>query len=322
MDMVGGGPGTGAVFHVTRSPASLPTFVNDVAEAFGDYVNEQSLAHASGESVQYPLVAPEGGKGALLAEISEFTGGSDHEVYTDSAFRIPAIYLNDWPDRYIHTDHDLPANIDPTKLKRAGFIGAASAWYFANLDESGIPGLLSLLERQQLERTAVLLRRRVGAPADESDALTRFHWAYERGVIDSINRFVPLASEQAATVEGRLQTLESAYGSGGDPARAAAEGAPVYRRNPVPKGPMAVFGYDYFADHLGAERAKALELLRYQGLRGDGADYALEALNFVDGVRTVQAIRDALSAEFGPVPVGLVASYLHALEEIGVLQRN
>ncbi len=322
MDMVGGGPETGAVFHVTRSPASLPTFVNDVAEAFAEFVNEQSLAHASGEWVHYPLVAPEGGKGALLAQKSQFTGGSDHEVYTDSAFRIPAIYLNDWPDRYIHTDHDLPANIDPTKLKRAGFIGAASAWYLANLDESDIPGLSSLLERKQLERTADMVGLRAAASADESDAQTRFHWAYERGVIDSINRFVPLASEQGAALAARLRTLESAYGSGGEPTRAAAEGAPVYRRNPTPKGPMAVFGYDYLADHLGAERAKALELPRFEGLRGDGAVYALEALNFVDGVRTVQAIRDALSAEFGPIPIGHVERYLQALEEIGVLRRN
>jgi len=26
--------------------------------------------------------------------------GSDHDVYQDSSFGIPAIYLNDWPDRY------------------------------------------------------------------------------------------------------------------------------------------------------------------------------------------------------------------------------
>ena len=32
--------------------------------------------------------------------------GSDHEVYQDSAFAIPAIYFNDWPDRYIHTNLD------------------------------------------------------------------------------------------------------------------------------------------------------------------------------------------------------------------------
>ncbi len=30
MDMVGGGPETKAVFHVTRGPMSLPSFVHDV----------------------------------------------------------------------------------------------------------------------------------------------------------------------------------------------------------------------------------------------------------------------------------------------------
>ena len=321
LDMVGGGPQTKAVFHVTRSPASLPTFIGDVAEAFAEFVNQQSLAHAGGESVPYPLVAPEGGQEALLAQMSEFTGGSDHEVFTDGAFRIPSIYLNDWPDRYIHTNRDLPANIDPTKLQRAAFISAASAWYLANIDASGIDGLTALLERRQLERTARMLGRRAAVPADEASALTRFHWAYERGVIDSVERFVPLTTGQRAMLEARLEALEAAYGSGGEPGRATGEGAIVYRRNPDPKGPMAVFGYDFLVDRLGKERAKALELPNYQGSRGDGGAYALEALNFVDGSRTVQEIRDVLTAEFGPVPTGHVAAYLQALEHIGVLRR-
>ena len=53
------GPETKAVFRVTRSPASLPTFVNDVAETIAEYVNAQTLAHASGETATYPLTAPE-----------------------------------------------------------------------------------------------------------------------------------------------------------------------------------------------------------------------------------------------------------------------
>ena len=61
--------------------------------------------------------------------------GSDHDVYQDSSFGIPAIYLNDWPDRYIHTNFDTAANIDPTKLKRAAFIGAASGYFLANAIE-------------------------------------------------------------------------------------------------------------------------------------------------------------------------------------------
>ena len=109
MDMVGGGPETKAIFHVTRGPASLPSFVNDVAEHFGEFVNEQSAQFAKGTSVPYPMFAPEGGKEALQAEMAAFSMGSDHQVYTNNSFGIPAIYLNDWPDRYIHTNLDVPA---------------------------------------------------------------------------------------------------------------------------------------------------------------------------------------------------------------------
>ena len=60
MDMVGGSPETKAIFHVTRSPASLPSFVNDVAEHFGEFVNEQSAQFAGGKTVPYPLYSPRG----------------------------------------------------------------------------------------------------------------------------------------------------------------------------------------------------------------------------------------------------------------------
>src|ERR1700687_4468958 len=99
MDMVGGGPATKAVFHVTQGPRSLPSFVHDVAWAFAEFVNEQSYKFAATGSAEYPLVAPEGGKEPLQAQFSASTMGSDHDVYQDSSFGIPAIYLNDWPDR-------------------------------------------------------------------------------------------------------------------------------------------------------------------------------------------------------------------------------
>src|SRR5215831_5804281 len=125
MDMVGGGLETKAIFHVTRGPLSLPSFIHDVAWAFADWLNVQSYQFAASGNAAYPMVAPEGGKEPLRAESTAYTMGSDHDVYQDSSFAIPAIYLNDWPDRFIHTNFDSAANIDPTKLKRAAFIGAA-----------------------------------------------------------------------------------------------------------------------------------------------------------------------------------------------------
>src|SRR5579864_6130271 len=55
MDMVGGSPATKAIFHVTRGPMSLPSFVYDVGEAFGDFVNRESDLYASTGHALYPI---------------------------------------------------------------------------------------------------------------------------------------------------------------------------------------------------------------------------------------------------------------------------
>lgn len=252
MDMVGGGPATQAVFHVTRGPASLPSFVHGVAWNFAQWVNEQSYQFAATGKSAYPMLAAGGGKEPLRAESSPFSMGSDHEVYQDSSFAIPAVYLNDWPDRYIHTNLDAAANIDATKLGRVAFIGAATGYALANDDRIGVDA-----------------NTRTASPAPPSQA----------------------------DGDGRL----------------------VFTRNEKLRGPLSVFGYDYFSDHAKAAGVARPRLLDFEGPRGSGGDYAYEALNFADGKRNAQQVCDALSAEFGPVPLDLVVEYLKALEATGVV---
>ncbi|MFL6193934.1 MAG: M28 family peptidase [Thermoanaerobaculia bacterium] len=328
MDMVGGDAEvTKAVFHVTRSPKSLPTFVNDVAAAFGRFVNEQSYALAATGAAPYPLVDPEGSKRALQAEMVDFTEGSDHEVWSEGSWRVPAIYLNDWPDRYIHTHADGVANIDATKLLRAAFLGAASAWYLADLDASGMPALWEVVRRGALERTAEALARRdrlraQGEPG-EGDNLLRFHFESEEGIVRSLGRFAEPPPQVRAEAEELLAGLRRLVG--GEPVprpEGPPEGAVVYRRAASPKGPMGGFGYDYFQDHIAGQGIAAPALLKREGLWGGGGEYAYEALNLVDGRRTVREVRDALSAIYGPVPLAEVAEYLGALAKIGVLIRG
>jgi hypothetical protein len=62
------------------------------------------------------------------------------------------------------------------------------------------------------------------------------------------------------------------------------------------------------------------ELLSHEGLWGGSEEYAYEVLNFADGKRNAQEIRDAVSAEYGPLPLELVVEYLRALERIGVVE--
>lgn len=254
MDMVGGGPATQAVFHVTRGPASLPSPVHDVAWSFAQWVNAQSYGYAATGRADFPLLAVAGGKAPLRAESSLFEMGSDHEVYQDASFAIPAIYFNDWPDRYIHTNLDAAANIDATKLRRVAFIGAASGYVLAR--DGGF----------RTEPVAALV-------ADAGPAAQR-------------------------------------------------DGARVFRRNKRLLGPMSAFGYDYFSDHAKRVAIATPKLLEHSGEHADGALYAYETLNFVDGQRNAQQIRDALAAAYGDVPLALVVEYLQALARIGVVDQK
>ncbi len=322
MDMVGGGPETKAVFHVTRGPMSLPSFVYDVAEAFGEFVNEQSYQFAATGQAAYPLVAPEGGKEPLLAQMSEFSMGSDHEVYMEGSWRIPAIYLNDWPDRYIHTNMDVAANIDPTKLKRAAFIGAASGYFLARMSDAHLDGARTLLEVRSIYRAAVQRRLWSGLNPTEAANSVRAGQYYEVAVASSLAGFLGLDKNVSLMLSKTARMEASIFMFELEPAtQPAGGGLLLLRRNPAVKGSMSVFGYDYLVDKYGEERTRRLELLRYQGLRGSGGEYAYEVLNFVDGVRKAQQIRDAVSAEYGPVPLEYVLEYLRALESIGVIQK-
>jgi aminopeptidase YwaD len=321
MDMVGGGPETKAVFHVTRGPMSLPSFVHDVAWAFAEFVNEQSYKFAATGQAEYPLVAPEGGKEPLRAEYSAYTMGSDHDVYQDSSFGIPAIYLNDWPDRYIHTNFDSAANIDLTKLKRAAFIGAASGYFLAGFAHANLSSVLSLLEEDSLREAEQIKSRRKQVSECEGGELQRFQQSYVRPLAWSVSRFdVPTGETLAALArmgenidrnsDGMCAYTINILGFAG-----------AYRRTPNPKGPLAVFGYDYFAEHAKTMDIPIPKLLTYEGLWGAGEEYAYETLNFVDGSRNVLDIVHAVSAEYGPVPFGTVAEYLQALEKIGVVEQ-
>ncbi len=320
MDMVGGGPETKAVFHVTRSPMSLPTFINDVAEAFAEFVNEQSYEFAATGRAKFPLVAPEGGKEPLQARMASFSMGSDHQVYTDSSWRIPAIYLNDWPDRYIHTNFDSPAKIDPTKLLRAGFIGASSGYYLAGFGPNQQSGVLWVLDSRRLLRLGRALQRASQLSPREAANLKRQAIHYESNLLMSLERFVPMTPLRANALE-QIPRLAVVLGIAGEDAEAEGPGALVFLRNRDTRGPMSVFGYDYFQDRCGAKNVCNPRLLRFQGLWGAGGEYAYEVLNLADGTRTAQQIRDAVSAEYGPVPLELVVEYLRALEAIGLVER-
>lgn len=315
MDMVGGSPETKAVFHVTRGPMSLPSFVHHVAWALAEFVNEQSYQFAATGKTNYPFVSPEGGKEPLRAEFSTYTGGSDHDVYQDSSFGIPAIYLNDWPDRFIHTNLDTPANIDSTKLKRVAFIGAGSGYFLANLSTETAQEFSRQSDLQQIVEMEEALRRANQLPPEEAQNVLRL-WSWQSNEeLHSLDRFLGNNSTGTAGAPKMEMTLNSLGIAIGPERAASGEGLLKFARNFSIKGPMEWFGSNYFEE----ERAKRGIPPNAELLSGD---YAYEVLNFSDGKRNAQQIRDAVSAEYGPVPLEMVVEYLKALEAVGVVEQT
>lgn len=322
MDMVGGEPETKAVFHVTQGPMSLPSFVHDVAWAFADWVNEETYKYAATGKSEYPLVESEGGKAPLRAEFASYTMGSDHDVYQDSSFGIPAIYMNDWPDRYIHTNLDKPENIDATKLKRVGLIGAASGYFLAGMNVDAVPAVLEEVDSDRLKKWSEAGKRKSNLSSDEWSNLIRQNLDQALLVIQSTNRFAPNTKTNDELRYEILTPVKHLAVQAGAPKPATGDGLLIFRRKTELRGPLVVFGFDYFSEEWKKRgHATSPKLLEYEGLWGGGEAYGYEVLNFADGKRNAQEIHDAVAAEYGPVPIELVAEYLKALEEIGAVER-
>jgi hypothetical protein len=164
------------------------------------------------------------------------------------------------------------------------------------------------------------LRDRLLGSRDQ-DALRVARTAFCLGALQSLSRFVPGSVSEGALKHAAEISISPIYKDFLAKERLAGVGTSQFRRETNPKGPMGVFGFDYFETEWAKRRHTTKpKLLEYEGLWGGGEEYAYEVLNFADGKRNAQEIRDAVSAEYGPVPLELVVEYLKALEEIGVVE--
>jgi hypothetical protein len=206
MDMVGGNHEiTKAIFHITHTPASLPSFVNDVADTFGDYVIEGSRRATMTGDFSDAIFSPDGTKEMLVADHSSFTMGSDHDVYEEGSFRIPTIYMNDWPDVFIHTNNDKPENLDPTKLRRVAVIGALSGYFLAIAGPAEARRLASEVFARGAARQSDALRRALALDekllATAGNTIVSQQADQEKDALASITKLAPNDKDLSALID-------------------------------------------------------------------------------------------------------------------------
>ena len=354
MDMVGGDLFKNkSVLHVTQTPWSLPTFVTDIGATFAETIRDAATVYTEDGSHEDAAVienrdGASGTRNAFFVDETPYAEGSDHDDYDSSTIAVPSLYLRDWPDIYIHTDHDTLLQIDPTKLRRVALLGAASGYSFAGLDAAnaslqlpflaaraqqrlsqGFNRALLLTQRPDLEPQEALFEARnlLAQSLHREQAGLQSFAQYTHSHPQALISTVAALKNQAEILNGWLVQAAAARGAhdaNWTPAwRATAAAARVPRR--VGEfGPLTFQNDDVLRDRLGEERLHKVQLLRagssrFVNVQDSSALYAYEIVNFVDGKRSVADIRDAVSAEFGPIPLDIVSDYLNACEEAKIV---
>jgi aminopeptidase YwaD len=355
MDMVGGDPFKNkSIFHVTETPWSLPSFVTDVGAVFLDSIRAAASGYAAGElsadeGIVETRAAGPGTRNELIADVTPYSGGSDHDDYDSSTIAVPSLYLRDWPDIYIHTDHDTLEQIDATKLRRVALLGAASGYVYASITAQQLQTLMPFLAARAETRVAqsfASAQQFVDDPQLDANAawyesrnrLTKASQR-ERAMLQSVVDFTggpPDAAAESTKALSEQSTRFENWLGGRAKLRAATGAAPTApwatdhdaKRIPVRVGEFGPLTYQndsVLLARLGKERYGKIKLINSETTpllneHDQGELYAYEIVNFVNGKRTVGEIRDEVSAEYGPLPVSLVTDYLNACVEAIIIQ--
>jgi hypothetical protein len=355
MDMVGGDPFKNkSVFHLTGTPWSLPSFVTDVGAVFLDAIRSAASGYASGETtadtgIVETRAGGQGTRNELIADVTPYSSGSDHDDYDSSTIAVPSLYLRDWPDIYIHTDHDTLDQIDATKLRRVALLGAASGYVYASTTAQQLPKLLPFLTAQAEARLAQVFgaaqqlvddpQLEAGVAWYEARNLVNQTLQRESATLRSIVEFTggpaeadadgaKALADQATGFQKWLDKQAKFRGATGTAPTAPWASASEAKRLPIRVGEFGPLTYqndNVVLARLGKDRYAKIKLINSEAtqllnVRDQSELYAYEIVNFVNGKRTVGEIRDAVSAEYGPLPVNLVADYLDACAEAGVIQ--
>jgi len=91
-------------------PDSRPTYLLDLIKNLLEFVDRSDIRTQTGNNAPFNY------------RLVPFISGSDHIVFIDSDFGIPAMQFNHYTDNFYHSSADRPDKSDPTESKKVGII--------------------------------------------------------------------------------------------------------------------------------------------------------------------------------------------------------
>jgi len=256
-----------------------------------------------------------------------------------------------WPDVYYHSSDDTPDKVDPTTLKRATFLGVAPAVYFGQLTEDDIPRMVMETVTKGKARIASDEKRAFDLFAgNSSDELSK-NFKEAKNIIDQayyreaeavlscsyfvkantkILKYIKNVSTDFLKEKSSAQKRLSEYynylclKAGIKPIAPKITVKEKRLNKIIPKrvekykGPLD----GNFLKHKLKDEFKPGKLLIYKEIPKNNPIFnniPFEALNFVDGKRSITEIRNAVSAEYCPVSLEAVHEYMNILKEAEVV---
>jgi len=329
---------------MSRTPFSLPSYLNDVAGSVFEAVRKGNTAFpfSRGDTDEggfsRPMFTVTGTREPFHAMVVPYYDGSDHIAFVDGRVGIPAVSLNNWPDPYIHSSDDDMWQVDATQLERNAFIVAATATFLASAGDSDMGPLSALLlggAQERLARDSATALTRIqdasaGEPAsryrDAAMLMEIASWR-ELTAIDSAFVFAPKESrggELLSAVRSSVESLAELLREDVDRFFEKSTGTTPPVGLP-PDEAEAGKRVPEWAVPLGDSLVKLREADDVEGLH---PFYVMEVYNLIDGKRSVRDIYRTVRAAslsagewyYGPVELAKVIEVLEAAETVGVVR--
>ena len=120
-DMVGADlKTTDAYLRMKKTPDSCPSYLNDLMANLLQCVDQTFIRTQWGTNSQFNY------------RLCPYISGSDHTIFL--AAGIPTMQFNYYGDNFYHSSEDRSEHVDPTEMKRVGFMAAAGFYYLATAD--------------------------------------------------------------------------------------------------------------------------------------------------------------------------------------------
>lgn len=338
LDMVGEDQNqTGSTLVVHKTPDSFPSYVNAVAEAIFDATKEEFGSI---------------GGSLLLASfryaVGDFSGGSDHYIYTDPTVGVPCPMIIQWPDKFYHTSADSIDKVSPDSLRIVAHLTATYAYFLANAGDKEAAWIGS----QVATRERHDLLKHVQKTLDKAMTITdpeklseinhklakKIKYDIERGkeAIQSTHRICPnskplldhlcteLEKSGKAVTEGASKSIH-------DYATGIGLTIPEYKpeKKSIPRGAEIIPEKLYrgplssrpWMVKLSGEDKEALRMLNKKHGVTYGGPSGL-ALYWTDGKRSLYEISELIELEVGSSNLDYLVEYYPFLVRLGLVKLN